>query len=64
MMDKNLEYLLEEYTELMGRLSDALSRGACINFEEYKYTCGQLHGLEAACALIKDLQDRLENLDE
>ncbi len=63
-MDKNLEYLLDEYAERMSRLSDALSRGACTSFEEYKYVCGQLRGLEAARNVIKDLQQNLENLDE
>lgn len=63
-MDKNLEYLLSEYAERMEMLSGALSRGACTSFEEYKYACGQLRGLEAACAVIKDLKRNLENSDE
>lgn len=63
-MDKTLEYLLDEYTDRMQRLSEALTRGNCTGFEEYKYVCGQLRGLEAACGVIKDLNDRLENPDE
>lgn len=63
-MDKNLEYLLNEYTDRMQMLSEALSRGACASFEEYKYTCGQLRGLESACLVIKDLQRNLEISDE
>lgn len=63
-MDKNLEYLLGEYMERMEVLSTALARGACTSYEEYKYTCGQLRGLEAACSVIKDLQRNLENSDE
>ena len=63
-MDKTLTYLLDEYKDRMGMLSDAMSRGMCTSFEEYKFTCGQLRGLEAACAVIKDLAERLENSDE
>lgn len=59
-----LDYLLKEITERMTMLSDAASRGQCATFEEYKYTCGQLRGLEAACAIIKDLKTRLENSDD
>lgn len=63
-MDKNLEYLLGEYVERMEMLSEALARGACTSFEEYKYACGQLRGLEAACNVIKDLKRNLENSDD
>ena len=63
-MDKTLDYLLGQYKERMDMLSDAMARGLCTSFEEYKFTCGQLRGLEAACAIIKDLQERMETLDE
>jgi hypothetical protein len=64
MMDKNLEYLLEQYTERMNMLSEAMARGMCTSYEEYKFTCGQLRGLESACSVIQDLADKLEKLDE
>lgn len=63
-MDKTLAYLIDEYKERMDMLSDAMARGMCTSFEEYKFTCGQLRGLESACAVIKDLEERLENSDE
>ena len=63
-MDKTLEYLLKEYKERMAMLTEAIARGNCKDFEEYKYVCGQLRGLEAACAVIKDLVDRSENADD
>ena len=63
-MDKTLEYLLSEYKDRMQMLSDAMARGMCTSFEEYKFTCGQLRGLESACSVIQDLVDRLENSDE
>lgn len=63
-MDKTMEYLLQEYTERMNMLSEAMSRGMCSSFEEYKFTCGQLRGLESACSVIQDLVDRLEKSDD
>lgn len=63
-MDKNLEYLLAQYKERMQMLTEATARGNCVSFEEYKYVCGQLRGLEAACAILVDLKDRMENSDE
>lgn len=64
MMDKTMEYLLKEYKERMDMLSGAMSRGMCTSFEEYKFTCGQLRGLESACSVIQDLVDRLEKSDD
>jgi hypothetical protein len=63
-MDKNLDYLLKEYKDRIEMLQEALTRGNCQNYEEYKYICGQLRGLEAACLTIVDLTKRLENSDE
>lgn len=60
----NFDYLLSQYKERMDMLADAMARGMCTSFEEYKFTCGQLRGLESACAVIKDLQERLETMDE
>lgn len=59
-----LEYLLDQYKDRMAMLSEALARGMCADYQEYKFTCGQLRGLEAACAVIKDLKERLETSDE
>jgi hypothetical protein len=44
----------------MDMLSEALIRGNCPTIEEYRYICGQLRGLEAACATIVDLRKRTE----
>ena len=63
-MDKNLEYLLNEFKDRMTMLQEAVHRGGCTNFEEYKYTCGQLRGLEAACLIVADLNKRLEHSDD
>ena len=63
-MDKNLEYLLDQYKDRMQMLSEAIARGNCKDMEEYRFVCGQLRGLEAACAVIQDLKERLENSDD
>jgi hypothetical protein len=63
-MDKTLEYLKNEYMDRMNMLSEAMARGMCTSFEEYKFTCGQLRGLESACAVIQDLAERLEKSDD
>ena len=64
MMDKTLEYLLDQYKDRMQMLTEAIARGNCKDIEEYRFVCGQLRGLEAACGVIQDLAERLENSDE
>lgn len=64
MIDKNLDYLLDENKERMEMLKNALAAGNCQSYEEYKYVCGQLRGLEAASLTIIDLKQRLESADE
>ncbi len=63
-MDKNLEYLFDQFRERMQMLTEAVARGNCKDIEEYRFVCGQLRGLEAACGIIKDLEQKLENSDE
>lgn len=58
------EYLINEFKERMGYLTDGLARGNLTSLEDYKYVCGQLRGLEAACGVIEDLKKRLENSDD
>lgn len=57
---KIYEILLGEYKSRMDMLSEAVVRGNCPTIEEYRYICGQLRGLEAACAVIEDLQRKTE----
>ena len=64
MMEQNLDYLLTEFIDRIQMLQKAMAAGNCANFEEYKYTCGQIRGLEAACLTITDLKQRMENSDE
>ena len=59
----HLDYLMEQYVERINLLTDALTQGNLPSIEEYRYVCGQLRGLEAACGVIRDLNKRLENSD-
>lgn len=61
---REFEYLIDEYQDRIGQLTGALARNQVTSFEEYKYVCGQIRGLEAACAVIEGLKDRLENSDD
>ena len=63
-MMNELDYLLDENKKRMEMLKDALTMGNCPTIEEYRYMCGQLRGLEAACLTITDLKHRMENSDE
>ncbi len=59
-----IDYLLNEYKERIAMLSKAISAGNCVSYDEYKYTCGQIRGLESACLTITDLKQRLEKSDD
>lgn len=61
---KIYDVLLGEYQSRITALTEALARGSCAGIEEYRYICGQIRGLEAACAIIVDLKQRMENSDE
>jgi hypothetical protein len=63
-VDKTTEFLLNEYASRIDMLQKAISAGNCANYEEYKYACGQIRGLESACLTITDLKKRMENSDE
>ena len=59
-----LDLLLEKYQERIALLQDAIAMGGCKSYDEYKYSCGQLRGLEAACLVVTDLKSTMENSDE
>lgn len=63
-MDQNLDFLLREYKDRIDMLEQALARGNATSYEEYKYICGQLRGLEAACGIIIDLKQKVEHSDD
>jgi hypothetical protein len=64
MMDRNLDYLLDACQDRIEMLSEAISLGNCMSYDEYKFACGQIRGLEAACGIIKDLISNLETADD
>lgn len=57
-------YLMKEYQERMDTLRDAIAAGHCVSYEEYKFACGQIRGLEAACTVIQDLKQHMETSDD
>ena len=59
-----LDLLLEKYQERIALLQDAIAMGGCKSYDEYKYSCGQLRGLEAACLVVTDLKSNMETSDE
>lgn len=63
-MNKEIDYLLSEYKERIDMLQKAISAGNCTSYEEYKYACGQIRGLESACLTITDLNQRMEKSDD
>lgn len=63
-MNEYLSLLIKEFHERMEGLSTAMIRGQCADMEAYKFAVGQFRGLEVACSIVKDLNDRLENADE
>jgi hypothetical protein len=63
-VDKNLDYLLNEYRDRINMLQNAISAGNCANYEEYKYACGQIRCLESACLTITDLKQRMEKSND
>jgi hypothetical protein len=63
MMDP-LAVVLIEAKDRLEMLSTALKQGHCASYDEYKYICGQIRGLESACGIVLDLQKKMENSDE
>jgi len=61
---RNLDYLLSAFKDRMDMLGDAIAHGNCTSYEEYKFACGQIRGLEAACVIVEDLKSNLENSDD
>lgn len=63
-MDLNLLDAFTQCKDRMDMLKEAVAKGNCTSFDEYRFACGQIRGLEAACAILKDLNDRMENHDD
>lgn len=64
MQDTVLDYLMRELKERTTMLAEALAAGRAGSYDEYRYACGQIRGLESACGVIADLKKRLETSDD
>lgn len=64
MIDKALNHLVKQVNDRIAQLQESLADDVCKDFGEYKKVCGEVKGLLAARSFIKDLQERMEELDE
>lgn len=64
MEEKILKHLLAQFSEEVATNTAALQQGAPKTFEEYKYLCGVIRGLNLAQSYINDLMRRLEHFDD
>ena len=63
-MKTAIDVVLEKLEEAVLIRKDALSKGSVASYDEYKYVCGQIRGLESACGIVLDLQKKMETSDE
>ena len=59
-----LDVLLDQISDRVDMLYDAICGGNVDTFEEYKRLCGEVRGLLTAEDYIKALKNRLEILDD
>jgi hypothetical protein len=64
MEEKILKHLLAQFSEEVATNTAALQQGAPKTFEEYKYLCGVIRGLNLAQSYVNDLMRRLEHFDD
>ncbi len=64
MEEKILKHLLAQFSEEVATNTAALQQGAPKTFEEYKYLCGVIRGLNLAQSYVNDLLRRLEHFDD
>lgn len=64
MEEKILRHLLASLGEEIATNASALQQGAPKTFDEYKYLCGVIRGLNLAQSYINDLMRKLEHFDD
>lgn len=64
MIDKYLDHLVQKLETQIRVFEESLGGGGAKNFDEYRYMCGEIHGLLIAREEALDLKQRLENSDE
>ncbi len=57
-------HLLREIDKLKETQNTHLSGGGAKTFDEYRHVCGIIRGLNHAETLVRDLVQRMENIDE
>ena len=64
MDDKILNHLVSEYDKLRNDQVTFLAGGGAKTFDEYRHVCGVIRGLTYAETIVKDLVQRMENIDD
>ena len=57
-------YLLREIDKLKEAQNTHLCGGGAKSFDEYRHVCGIIRGLSHAETLVRDLVQRMENIDD
>lgn len=58
-----LEVLLQQLSEKLEQLKEAVANGNFESFEDYKKTCGEIRGLLTARGYVLDLKEKMEKED-
>ena len=61
---KLLTHLLREIDKLKETNNTHLLKGGAKTFDEYRHVCGIIRGLIDAENLVRDLVQRMENIDD
>ena len=61
---KVLGHLLREIEKLKENNNTHLCGGGAKTFDEYRHVCGIIRGLNHAETIVRDLVQRMENIDE
>ena len=64
MIDKYVDHLVQKLDGQVKMFEESLGSGGAKNFDEYRFMCGEIHGLLLARQELLDLKQRLENSDE
>lgn len=62
--DKVLRHVLTEINKLRDDQISHLSTGGAKEFAEYRHVCGIIRGLTHAEQLVKDLVQRMDNVND
>lgn len=56
--------LVRQIRKDLNDFADDMASGGCKSFEEYRFLCGMLRGLDRAEAYIKDLAKQVKEANE